>query len=434
MIGLAPLLNLAVIGLLFLVARKLGSPRRERQHNPRPYFLGFTYFCVHFVALGCFTCWMMPSVLESYSDAIRPLTNTLENCWSHFISKERNPRWWMLQECITFGVFISGPPMLLSACGGMLAKRCAPTLPRPRFRAITLLASSGFALAALSVALTPQPFDEYYQKVEIDFQVVDEVSGEPIGTSFVLIKNAIFSWVVPARALTGPDGRAHLSPKVRAFGQRNAFRTMGVFLTSLQWLEVFAPGHRTIRIPLTDVLGPTVDLEDPRPRRVALARGETPEDAFRDVAGVYWDFQIEPDGRYAYHDSGGCFGTSTEHYGYMKRFGEEFIFLPIAQPSEAIDPALAPRFRVLTWGSRHYLCPMNDRTIRAFCRASLRLPYDPDLDSWGRLRHGDPNGPPTGLPQFPWYVWARYALNEWDVFDEDSGLRMAIGSLNPWKS
>ena len=73
---------------------------------------------------------------------------------------------------------------------------------------MTCLVSLGFAGVALAIAVTPQPFvDE--QEVELDFQVVDKDSGQPIGAAFLRMTDPFNSNAIPPRALTGADGRAN---------------------------------------------------------------------------------------------------------------------------------------------------------------------------------------------------------------------------------
>jgi hypothetical protein len=49
---------------------------------------------------------------------------------------------------LILGVFISGPALLLSLMEQALAARCAASLPRHRFRAMTCLVSFGFTSTA----------------------------------------------------------------------------------------------------------------------------------------------------------------------------------------------------------------------------------------------------------------------------------------------
>ena len=254
---------------------------------------------------------------------------------------------WLIAESALLGVLVSGPPLVLSWIGQMLAKRCAAMLPRPRFLALTGLVTLGFASAGLAIAVMPQPFEDE-QEIAIDFQVVDRDSGRPIAAALLCIADP-FSYdpdSVTPRAFADVNGHARLTGRFVASGERNAFRTMGTFSPWGRWLEVSAAGHRMVRMPLTEVLGPVADPACPCVGRVVLDRGPTPENAFGDLAGTYsggggfggsW-FKIEPDGRFAW-GAYGCTFRSRE-YGTIRRRGELIELTPIPHPGEEIHPLM----------------------------------------------------------------------------------------------
>jgi hypothetical protein len=231
---------------------------------------------------------------------------------------------------------ISGPPLILSAIAQALAMWCAATLPRHRFRALTCLVSLGFASAGMAIALTLQPF-EVEQEIDIDLQVIDQVSGRPIAGAFLCITDAFSDGPTSfsSRALADVGGCAILTGRFVVSGQRNAFQSLGTFSPWGQWLEVSAVEHRTIRIPLTQVLGLFADPDSPRLGKVALARGKSSENSFGDLAGTYsesWGFsgmllKIELDGRFACSGWGCAF--EIRQYGYLKRHGGQIELVPI---------------------------------------------------------------------------------------------------------
>ena len=174
-----------------------------------------------------------------------------------------------------YGLIISGPPLILSGVGQILARRCAATLPQARSRAMAGPVALGFAMAALAICLTPQPFEDD-QEILLDFQVVDEASRRPIAGAFLRLTNpsSVDLNPIPSRALTDRRGHRRLRGRFIASGQRNAFQTMGVFSPWGRWLEVSAANHRTRRIPLgrtntpEDIAAMAVFLASPGARNI----------------------------------------------------------------------------------------------------------------------------------------------------------------------
>jgi hypothetical protein len=428
MVGLSPLINVAMVSATVLLLRRLNSLRCGPGKIDGRSLAEFTYFSVHLVVLGCLTCFVMPGIFNVYREFLRPMTNAVDGIALRFLSEKTNPHGWLLVQCVMLGLYLSGPPIVLSYLGGMMAKRSGATLSRRRFLAMTCLVSLGFVGTALAVVVTPQPFRDYYHDVTLDFQIVDKDSGKPIGASFILIKNAFHSFVTPARALTGPDGRARLTPRLLACGERNVFRTMGGFESWGQWLEISAAGYQTRRNALIEVFGPFGDLERPRVVRVALTRGTTEAGSFQDVAGRYRRFTIEQDGRFVYCDSGGCFGTPHEEYGYLRRTDDGFALRFIPHAGVEPDIAVTVPYRAIRWGDRLYFCRTDDRTLEWFCRASLLA--EPSLLYWvADCRDTDRDWPHTDLPRLPVSVWVRFALSEVNPANQDSTLREAVANL-----
>ena len=176
-----------------------------------------TFFSLHFLALGVLLFLLMEDVIKGYLDTVWDFAANLGfvDAVLDFIVYVANTGAALFDLCelaleyLTLCVVVSGPPLLLTGIGQILARRCAATLPRRRFRALTCLVSLGFVGVDLSFSLTPRPF-ENEQEVAIDFQVVDRDSGQPIATAFLRMTDA-FTFdrnAIPPRALTDASGRA----------------------------------------------------------------------------------------------------------------------------------------------------------------------------------------------------------------------------------
>jgi len=420
-VGVLPQINVTLIGILPFAAKWLRSHLHGRAAHPRPGLSGVAYFSLHFLMLGWLYSLLVPNPIDSDAGVLEAATQYAARGWAAVFGQPKETVPWIILDCSILGLFISGPPLLLCWIGHVLARRCAATLPRRRFRLMTCLVSLGFASAALAICLTPRPF-EAEQDVALDFQVVDEVSGRPITAAFVRMTDP-FSFdptSLPPGALTDSAGRACLTGRFVASGQCNAFQRMGVFSPWGRWLEVSAADHRTRRIPLPEVLGQFADPAGPGVRKLTLARGETRENAFRDLAGVYIAgrgfggrcFEIEPDGRFAWCESGCTY--RSEEYGYLKRHGEEIELVPILHPGRAINPLVTSRYRTIEWGERLYLSSTDEHELREFCRMAL-TPNRPSKseDLYGSFRRlSDRGKPQTGLPRVPAKVWVKFLIDE----------------------
>ena len=100
---------------------------------------------------------------------------------------------------------------------------------------------------------------------------------------------------------------------------------MGVFSPWGRWLEVCALNYQTVRIALSEVVGPHTDLDRPRIRKVGLTPGRTSEGSFNDIAGIYdpgrtvlgaWSFEILRDGRFTFF-AANCTDPYFQEYGYL---------------------------------------------------------------------------------------------------------------------
>ena len=120
----------------------------------------------------------------------------------------------------------------------------------------------------MAIMLTPIEFAEE-RDIALDFQVVDKASGQPITGGFVRISDTFDDeWAIPM-TFGGPDGRARLSGRFRAFGERNVFRIMAEFSPWGRWLEISAPNYQTLRVTLPEVVGAELGLGHRRPHHRA---------------------------------------------------------------------------------------------------------------------------------------------------------------------
>jgi hypothetical protein len=435
------LVNAALIGTWLVAARRLRSLHHGRTASPPLSWSRTTYFSLNFLVLGGLVSLFMPDMVRIIQDVLEAATQCAAEGWGAVFGEPGGTVPWLIVESFILGVFISGPPLLLSWIGQALARRCAATLPWHRSRAMACLVSLGFASTDLAIALTPQPFEDELA-IDLKFQVVDNVSGRAIPAAFVCLTDP-FSYdptSSPPRALTDDEGRARLTARFAASGHRNAFRIMGIFSPWGRWLEVSAANHRARRIPLTEVLGPFADPAAPGLGKVALDRGETPENLFRDLTGTFsrgggfggcW-FKIEPDGRFAWC-AWGCTPPDFREYGYLKRHDGEIELVPIPHPGEEINPAMTVKYRAIEWGDRLYLSVADERELQGFCQKAL-IPNRPWHSRGGNgsyLRESDRNKPQTGLPRVPPEVWIGFLVNELSLNNEQGSLRLALDSLIP---
>jgi hypothetical protein len=398
----------------------------------------FTYFSLNFLMLvglvGCF----VPDASVSVRRALDPLTDFAADAYHSAFGEPGKSVPWLFVNSVILGVSISGPPLFLSWIGQTLAARSAATLPRYRFRAMTCLVSLGFAGVALAISLTPQPFEEE-QQITLDFQVVDQVSGQPIAGAYVQLTDPFSDEPIPKapQALTDPDGTVRLPSRFVVSGERNAFCTIGAFSPWGRWLEVSAVNHRTRRIPLAELLGECADPSCPGIARVALERGRTQEDSFKDLAGCYsfgggfggCSFTIEPDGRFAWR-AWGCTHYDKE-YGYLKRRDGRIDLAPIPHAGKDIHEAMALNYRAIEWGDRVYLSVADECELQGFCRKALfpnRL-WHCDRGAGTYLRESDRGKPQTGLPRVPPGAWVGFLANELSLNNEDGTLRILLDAL-----
>jgi hypothetical protein len=440
-VGVIPLINVALIGTWVFAVKQFRSLRRGRETGPGSCLPGLAYFCLHFLMLGGLVTLFMPGVIQSVQLLLYDATGYVAEVWGAVFGSPKGSVPWVILESSILGVLISGPPLVLSWIGHSLATRYASTSSPLRFRAMTCLVSFGFASGALAICLTPQEFEDELE-VNLAFQVVDQESGRPIAAAFVRMTDSLprVENPITPRAFTDSAGCARLTDRFVTSGDRNAFQVMGVFSPWGRWLEVSAADHRTLRIPLTEVLGHFPDPVRPGLHKVALARGETRENSFQNLAGSYshsngflsrW-FQIEPDGRFAFCESG-CVPPGDQEYGYLKWRDGEIVLVPISHPGRETHPRMAAKYRTIEWGNRLFLTSSYEREILQFCRMALNPNRPQRLNiPYGSLpRDSDGDKPQTGLPHLPPRVWVEFLVNEMSLGNEDGWLRLALNYVIP---
>lgn len=207
----------------------------------------------------------------------------------------------------------------------------------------------------------------------------------------------------------------------------------GAFSPWGRWLEVCAANYRTTRLPLPQVLGRHVVLGETHLQTVALTRGKTPEDAFRDIAGCYTrdtgyggsGFRIEPDGRFSW-SAWGCTPPSLQEYGSLNRTQDSFQLEPIPHPGEETHPLVKGKFRRIEWGECAYFTFADDANLTRFCRASLTPNHPRNFGPPIYCRESDLKKPQTSLPRLPTRVWVRFLFQEASLQNEDGLLRLGI--------
>ena len=446
-VGVLPLINVGFIGTWFAVVRWIRSMHYGRTESPRSSFSsGITYFSLHFLVLGALASYFLPDLIDltpgSYSSQegiFETVTEYAADGWNPIFGAPGGTAGWILFEGLMLGFFISGPPLLFSWIVHKLATRCVATLPRWRFRVLAALVAVGFLSADLAICLTPRRFEDETE-LALDFQVIDEASNQPIATAFVCIIDPFErdETSIPPRDFTDAAGRARLTGRFLVKGDRNAFQTLGAFSPWGRWLEVSSADHQTRRIPLTEILGDSVDSNQMAIHQVALPRGQTPEGTFHELAGYYlaggngfggrW-FKIEPDGRFAWC-VWGCMPPDSQEYGRVKRHGDEIELVLIPHPGREVDPFVTTRFRQVIWGERRYLSSTDPLELYDICREALtpyRDSYTDDL--YGpSLRVSDREKPQTGLPQFPTEIWLNFFAKEFNLRSEDENPRLTLVS------
>jgi hypothetical protein len=445
-VGFIPLVNIALLGTFLYATRWLRSSRGQAAGSPRPSPAGFTFFSLHFLFLGFVVCVVMPEAITIYSEIVEWSMEPASEACAAYFSRFGDTLPWFVIECTIRCICISGPLLVLALMGSAFARRCAAALPRLRFRLMTGLVSFGFASAALAIALIPVEFEDE-QNVALDFQVVEKGSGQPIARAFVRISDP-FGFESENRATCTPmaytasDGCVRLTCRLPAFGERNAFRSMGAFSPWGRWLEISAVHFQTMRVALPEALGSHIELGSGSRHRVELATGTTPDASFPDIAGTYVmpssgsgredEFNITPDGRFAWSIYGWV-QPSFHEYGYLKRNKGEIELKRIRHPRSELDPELSSTIRVILWNDRLYLSAREDRGLPDLFRAALTRNRRVEGHTFGAYvrvsQTSELAKTLTGLPRVPSQVWVKVLLDEMNPENDDRLLKIALESL-----
>ncbi len=185
-VGALPLLDAASIGLWCFATKWLRSRRHARsEYDPSPW-PGAIYFSLHFLLLGFVISSWSPGAAEEAAGLLDDVTGCAAIAWEAVLSEPGEGMSWCILDSSILGVLVSGPPLILSWVGGVLAMRCAAKMSRLRFRVMTCLISLGFASAGLAIALAPQ---EFYEEQDVGFQVevIDRASGRPIEGAVICV-------------------------------------------------------------------------------------------------------------------------------------------------------------------------------------------------------------------------------------------------------
>jgi hypothetical protein len=331
-----------------------------------------------------------------------------------------------------FTIILSGPPILVAAIGGLLARRYARVLSPLRFRGLVCALSFGFACATLTLLLDLHPFHAE-QNVEMSFRIVDEQSRQPIQGALVQISPEHGPHALSPRAVSGPNGQASLTLEFRVKGRRNAFRAIGQCSTWGWWLDVHAPGFPRACIPLPDVLGLSADSEAPT-ATIAMNRGAGPEDAFHDVAGIYRRTDIDENGDFNLMiSSDGRLGSDNVRWGFhpsgmVSRRDGKLMLRIFPYFGKDVDPSLRSPYLPIRWRGKTYLASTQDSDLRGFCRAAI-LAYPRGRSLAARnvyVRTSDKEQGEAGLPPLPISVWWRFVIAELTFQDVDGLLRTSL--------
>ena len=177
-----PLVNVAVIGgTLYVIQRIRKARRRDDAARGSNSPWAWTYFSLHFVLIALVFAFVMPDEFEqTCAMTAGPVWTLLEACsWAKngVLDKELFPS--PIFELILVMVICSAPILALAGIGRFLAGRYASTASRGRFRAMTFLVSSGFAMVALAIVATPQAFRDVDRDVALSFKIVTGIRGSP---------------------------------------------------------------------------------------------------------------------------------------------------------------------------------------------------------------------------------------------------------------
>ena len=122
------------------------------------------------------------------------------------------------------------------------------------------------------------------------FRVVDAVDRKPIGLARIVIDNVNLAPELgdDSDAVTWPDGRAIITHRFLVWEERRENRWFPKPIFQGPWIHVFADGHPTRKMPLSDVLGPSEsDSGLPNETIITLQPGRAGGSDLAGLAGNY---------------------------------------------------------------------------------------------------------------------------------------------------
>jgi hypothetical protein len=425
-----PLFSVAIFGTAFSVSKLAQRLWTRREPALAGFSAGVTFFSVHFSVLAilgtnhvCKGFMAFPWLLRAY-----------ERWWPLFQTGRFGipaPTWIDVGSIAFFTIILSGPPFLVAAIGGLLARRYARVLSPLRFRGLACAMAIGFACVMLTLLLELHPF-RAEQNVEMSFCIVDQESRQPIRGAFVFISGEFWPLGHRTRAVSGPHGRAILTQKFWVKGRRNAFRAIGECSTWGWWLAVDAPGFPRACMPLPDVLGLSADSEAPT-ATIAMNRGAAPIDAFHDVKGIYQWTDIDANGNNLMISQDGRLGSDNARwgfhpYGMVSRRDGKLVLRIFPHLGKDVDPSMRSPYLPIRWRGQTYLASTEDSDLRGFCRAAI-LAYRRGCSLSARnvyVRKFDEEQEGAGLPSLPISVWWRFVVAELTFQDFDGLLSTSL--------
>jgi hypothetical protein len=111
--GVVPLFNVALIGSLNYVTRRLRSRVRGCEADSQCLQAGVAYFSVQFLAICCLASIFIPNAFAT-DEAIRTAGEYIPPDWLQALDQFARPIPEVLLYSVVLGIWISGLPLLLS--------------------------------------------------------------------------------------------------------------------------------------------------------------------------------------------------------------------------------------------------------------------------------------------------------------------------------
>ena len=119
-----PLFSFAAVASLIYVSRRIRHATAGRRNShPSPPPAGTTYFSLHFLALA-FIAATTGTETNEFDQTISSIVKSLPPNWLRMSDSLPD----LVFEFVALSLLVSGPLLLLSAIGALLARRCAASL------------------------------------------------------------------------------------------------------------------------------------------------------------------------------------------------------------------------------------------------------------------------------------------------------------------